>query len=81
MCFKSRSSVRGMRCSKPCLSLPDDGMVLVLSGDVPLTQADTLQELIAMSGGDKLALLTIDFANPAGYGRIVRSGRQSHGHC
>ena len=54
--------------------LPVDGMVLVLSGDVPLTQANTLQDLIACSGGDKLALLTIDFANPAGYGRVVRSG-------
>jgi bifunctional UDP-N-acetylglucosamine pyrophosphorylase / glucosamine-1-phosphate N-acetyltransferase len=52
--------------------LPDDGMVLVLSGDVPLTQVDTLQNLIETSGGDKLALLTIDFDNPAGYGRIVR---------
>ena len=54
--------------------LPDDGMILVLSGDVPLTQVDTLQELIATSGGDKLALLTIDFESPAGYGRVVRSG-------
>jgi bifunctional UDP-N-acetylglucosamine pyrophosphorylase / glucosamine-1-phosphate N-acetyltransferase len=56
--------------------LPDDGMVLVLSGDVPLTQVDTLQDLIAKSGGDKLALLTIDFENPAGYGRVVRSGEK-----
>lgn len=54
--------------------LPDDGMVLVLSGDVPLTQVDTLLALIAAAGGDKLALLTIDFDNPAGYGRVVRSG-------
>jgi bifunctional UDP-N-acetylglucosamine pyrophosphorylase/glucosamine-1-phosphate N-acetyltransferase len=53
--------------------LPDDGMVLVLSGDVPLTQVDTLRDLIATSCGDKLALLTIDFDNPAGYGRVVRS--------
>ncbi len=53
--------------------LPDDGMVLVLSGDVPLTQVDTLQDLIATSEGDKLALLTIDFDNPAGYGRVVRN--------
>jgi bifunctional UDP-N-acetylglucosamine pyrophosphorylase / glucosamine-1-phosphate N-acetyltransferase len=53
--------------------LPDDGMVLVLSGDVPLTQVDTLRKLIEQSGGDKLALLTIDFDNPAGYGRVVRS--------
>ena len=52
--------------------LPDDGIVVVLSGDVPLTQADTLQHLISASGGDKLALLTLAFDDPTGYGRIVR---------
>ena len=55
-------------------ALADDGIVVILSGDVPLTQADTLQALIAQCGGDKLALLTIDFADPTGYGRIVRQG-------
>ena len=54
--------------------LPDDGIVVVLSGDVPLTQTDTLRALIAACGGDKLALLTIAFADPTGYGRIVRQG-------
>lgn len=54
--------------------LRDDGIVVVLSGDVPLTQADTLQQLIAACAGTQLALLTIDFADPAGYGRIVRAG-------
>jgi bifunctional UDP-N-acetylglucosamine pyrophosphorylase/glucosamine-1-phosphate N-acetyltransferase len=54
--------------------LHDDGIVLVLSGDVPLTQVDTLQQLIAASGGTKLALLTIAFDDPTGYGRILRSG-------
>jgi len=53
--------------------LPDDGVVIVLSGDVPLTQADTLQALVNACGGDKLALLTIEFSDPTGYGRIVRS--------
>ena len=52
--------------------LPDDGVVVVLSGDVPLTQADSLRELINACGGQKLALLTIAFDDPAGYGRIVR---------
>ncbi|WP_210544348.1 bifunctional UDP-N-acetylglucosamine diphosphorylase/glucosamine-1-phosphate N-acetyltransferase GlmU [Rhodoferax sp. PAMC 29310] len=55
-------------------ALQDDGIVVVLSGDVPLTRADTLQALIAACAGDKLALLTIDFANPTGYGRIEREG-------
>jgi len=54
--------------------LRDDGVVVVLSGDVPLTQPDTLQQLIAACDGTKLALLTIDFADPTGYGRIVREG-------
>ena len=54
-------------------ALPDDGVVVVLSGDVPLTQSDTLFHLIAASGGTQLALLTLEQANPAGYGRIVRS--------
>ena len=53
--------------------LPDDGLVVVLSGDVPLTRADTLQALVAVGGGDKLALLTLDMDDPTGYGRIVRS--------
>ncbi|WP_293752425.1 bifunctional UDP-N-acetylglucosamine diphosphorylase/glucosamine-1-phosphate N-acetyltransferase GlmU [Limnohabitans sp. Rim8] len=56
--------------------LPDDGVVVVLSGDVPLTQADTLQALIDQCGGQHLALLTIDMADPTGYGRIVREGAQ-----
>ena len=56
--------------------LADDGVVVVLSGDVPLTQAGTLQALIAQCGGDKLALLTLDMADPTGYGRILRAGAQ-----
>ncbi len=55
-------------------ALADDGVVVVLSGDVPLTKADTLQALIAQCGGQQLALLTIDMADPKGYGRIVRQG-------
>jgi bifunctional UDP-N-acetylglucosamine pyrophosphorylase/glucosamine-1-phosphate N-acetyltransferase len=54
--------------------LKDDGIVVVLSGDVPLIRADTLQQLIAACAGKQLALLTIDFADPTGYGRIVRQG-------
>ena len=56
--------------------LRDDAVVVVLSGDVPLIAADTLQQLIEACGGTQLALLTIDFADPTGYGRIVRQGEQ-----
>ena len=54
--------------------LGDDGVVVVLSGDVPLTQADTLQALISLCAGQHLALLTIDLPDPTGYGRVVRAG-------
>ena len=57
--------------------LPDDGMTLVLSGDVPLTQVATLQALLAEAGGQRLALLTLNMADPTGYGRIVRAGTES----
>jgi len=53
--------------------LPDDGVVVVLSGDVPLTRPETLRELVQTCGGQRLALLTIEFDDPTGYGRIVRS--------
>ena len=52
--------------------LPDDGVTLILNGDVPLIEADTLQALIAACAGSHLALLTVDMPDPSGYGRIVR---------
>jgi bifunctional UDP-N-acetylglucosamine pyrophosphorylase/glucosamine-1-phosphate N-acetyltransferase len=52
--------------------LPDDGMVVVLSGDVPLIEAATLRALITDCAGQRLALLTVDMPDPTGYGRIVR---------
>ena len=54
--------------------LADDGVTLVLSGDVPLTQTATLQALMGQSDGQRLALLTLSMPDPTGYGRIVRSG-------
>ncbi len=52
--------------------LADDGVTLILSGDVPLTQASTLQALLALCAGQQLALLTLAMPDPTGYGRIVR---------
>ncbi len=57
--------------------LADDGVTLVLSGDVPLTQAATLQALLAQRDGQRLALLTLSMADPTGYGRIVRAGAEA----
>ena len=53
--------------------VPDDHLVLVLYGDVPLVQAATLQRLVdAAAGGEALAILSVRMQDPTGYGRIVR---------
>lgn len=54
--------------------LPDDGIALILNGDVPLVRPQTLQALVDRCGGTRLALLTVDMPDPTGYGRIVREG-------
>ena len=46
--------------------------VLVLYGDVPLVQIETLRLLLARTAA--VGLLTVRLADPAGYGRIVRDG-------
>ena len=51
--------------------LDAEGTTLVLYGDVPLIQAQTLKTLLH-AGKDALAILTIELADPSGYGRIVR---------
>ncbi len=56
--------------------LPDTGTTLILNGDVPLIEADTAAALVAACGGTKLALLTVELADPTGYGRIVRDPSQ-----
>jgi len=53
--------------------LRDDGVAVVLSGDVPLTEAATLQALVDAAGSERLALLTVTLPDPTGYGRIVRT--------
>jgi bifunctional UDP-N-acetylglucosamine pyrophosphorylase / glucosamine-1-phosphate N-acetyltransferase len=53
--------------------LPDDGIALILNGDVPLIEVETLRSLVADCAGQKMTLLTVDMPDPSGYGRIVRS--------
>jgi len=55
-------------------AIPDDHMVLVLYGDVPLVRAETLNALVHQ-GRDGFGLLTVRLADPSGYGRIVRDGQ------
>ena len=54
--------------------LPDEGLTLVLSGDVPLMELPTLKALLNASEGQYLTLLNLYKEDPHGYGRIVRKG-------
>jgi bifunctional UDP-N-acetylglucosamine pyrophosphorylase/glucosamine-1-phosphate N-acetyltransferase len=55
--------------------IPDDHVVLILYGDVPLIGQATLAELLALCGPRQIGLLTMLLDDPAGYGRVVRNGR------
>ena len=46
--------------------------VLILYGDVPLIEVETLQRLLQLVSEQQLGLLTVNLKDPTGYGRIVR---------
>ena len=53
---------------------PDANRVLILFGDVPLLTPATCERLDADTPADDVAVLTVDMADPTGYGRIIREG-------
>ncbi|UXZ05643.1 bifunctional UDP-N-acetylglucosamine diphosphorylase/glucosamine-1-phosphate N-acetyltransferase GlmU [Moraxella nasicaprae] len=55
--------------------LPKTGKSLILYGDVPLTTAQTLQNLLT-ANTQGISMLTLEVANPFGLGRIVRDNGQ-----
>lgn len=55
--------------------IPDDHLVLVLYGDVPLITRGTLSELLGLCGPKQIGLLTMVVEDPSGYGRVVRNKR------
>ena len=54
-------------------AVSEDSTVLILYGDVPLTELSTLQKLVEQAQ-QVPALLTAMVADPQGYGRILRDG-------
>jgi bifunctional N-acetylglucosamine-1-phosphate-uridyltransferase/glucosamine-1-phosphate-acetyltransferase GlmU-like protein len=60
-------------CSKPELE-KFDGTLVVLSGDVPLIDRETISKLIELKeiSASPAALLTAEAKDPSGYGRIIR---------
>jgi len=54
--------------------LDEEGITLILLGDVPLLNQQSCLSLLEKT--DALGLLTVSKQNPAGYGRIVRNAQQ-----
>ena len=50
----------------------DADTVLILYGDVPLIEVETLQRLLKHVVPGQMGLLTVELDDPTGYGRIVR---------
>ena len=53
--------------------VPDGVVVLVLYGDVPLINPETLVALVSRINDQSLGLLTVELDDPQGYGRILRN--------
>ncbi|MBO1902971.1 bifunctional UDP-N-acetylglucosamine diphosphorylase/glucosamine-1-phosphate N-acetyltransferase GlmU [Leucobacter weissii] len=68
----------GRAVEQAIAALPDDfeGSVVVLSGDVPLIDASTLERLVTghVEGRRGMTLLSAVFETPTGLGRILRDG-------
>lgn len=56
-------------------NIDDNGICLVLYGDVPLVKAETLEQLLLKVSATSMALLSVKLANPTGYGRIIRNAK------
>jgi bifunctional UDP-N-acetylglucosamine pyrophosphorylase/glucosamine-1-phosphate N-acetyltransferase len=50
------------------------GQTLVVYGDVPLVELETLKAMVA-GGSERLTVLTAELDDPTGYGRVVRNRR------
>ena len=53
----------------------ENNQILILYGDVPLTRAQTLADLLQKQTTNGIGLLTVNLPDPMGYGRIVRNDK------
>ena len=73
---EQRGTGHAVRLAMPALAKMEDGMVLVLYGDVPLLRRETLEELVGtVRRYGCLALVTATPPDATGYGRILRDER------
>jgi len=53
-------------------AIPDDHLVLILFGDVPLVRAETLRKMLDGVDEGSISMMSVLLRDPAGYGRVVR---------
>jgi bifunctional UDP-N-acetylglucosamine pyrophosphorylase / glucosamine-1-phosphate N-acetyltransferase len=72
--FAEQAEQLGTGHAVQCAStaLADHPVTLILYGDVPLIQFDSLQPLVNAALAGQMGLMTLNMANPHGYGRILR---------
>ncbi len=75
-CLQSEQLGTGHAVQQAAEHIKDDENVMILVGDAPLIQQQTLERLVAVKADCDLALLTVELEDPTGMGRIVRAGEQ-----
>ena len=56
--------------------IDDADKVLILYGDVPLIETETLRTLLQQVNKNTMGLLTVNLDDPTGYGRILRENKK-----
>lgn len=72
--FAEQAEQLGTGHAVQCAStaLANHPVTLILYGDVPLIQFDSLRPLVNAALAGQMGLMTLNMANPHGYGRILR---------
>ena len=77
---EQRGTGHAALCAKAALleqGVSAGARVLLVAGDVPLLRAETLKQLAQaqQESGDVLGLVSTEFVDPTGYGRVIRDGK------
>ncbi|QJR80749.1 bifunctional UDP-N-acetylglucosamine diphosphorylase/glucosamine-1-phosphate N-acetyltransferase GlmU [Alteromonas pelagimontana] len=72
-CLQEEQLGTGHAVQQAIPHIKDDEDVLILVGDAPLIQQQTLQRLVDVKAQSDLALLTVELDDPTGMGRIIRT--------
>ena len=67
---KAQGTGHAVNCVRPhLLDVDKDHKIVILSGDVPLLTSDTI---CSLDTNDKVSIMTTQYQDPTGYGRIVQ---------